>query len=288
MGRLLSLGFVAGAIGALAGGIAGASLLKATAPLPEERLWFVGICAALIGSGAALAAMVVERMRGTGGARLRYTAASVLIGGCAGALAAQRQFGTAPRGKQLIYFAVGALAAGCAAALIHRLRRSAEAPPPKPRGRWFQFTLGSLLAVMVLASIAMALWVRGPIKRREVSMAIERGGGGHVGYASRAPGWVADLLGDFAGVYDEVSEIELRNAVDADVEKIAVFSRLKSLSLRGSVTDKAMKIVARYTFLETLELQSAGITSKGLAELRRLPRLREFRVRYPIDDAGLR
>lgn len=322
LGRLLGLTLVAGVLGALVGGAAGAVVLPLAAPSPEDRVWFVWLCAILTGAVTAIATIIASRVRGGKASGLPDVLAAVLLGGCAGALMALRMFGGAPRGKQLFFFALGALAGGCAIGLCRGLRRS----PPKPadrrfaasenyspaaavclvdrasfrtpivdillerksRGRWFQFTLGSLLACTTIASIVLALWVRGPIKRRQVLTAIERGGGGRVRYASRAPEWVVDLLGDVVrGIFDEVDEIELRAATDADLARIAFLPHLRCLSLSGTVTDEAMKTVARWQSLEELRLGSAEITSLGLAQLRQLPRLRKLVVPMSIDDAGL-
>lgn len=287
MARLLSITIAIGAAGALLGGLLGGALLAASEPLGDDGRWFVGLCAVLTGSVAALATMISARLFGRG-KDLRAGLASVLVGGCAGAVVAQQAFTTSPRGKQLLLFAVGSLVGGGAFALVRRLRAPAAPAVRKPRGRWFQFTLGSLLAFTVIASVGMAIWVRGPIKRRQTLAIIERGGGGRVTYASRASEWVCDLLGDgVRGFFDEVESIDLNRADDDDVARIVVFEHLKSVSLSGNFTDKAMETLARCRSLEHISLHSPSVTSKGLAELGNLPKLRSLWLPVPADDAAL-
>lgn len=287
MGRLLTAVIMIGAGGALLGGLLGAVLLATGAPLGEQGRWFVGLCAVLTGSVAAMATMISARLFGRG-KYLRTGLASVLVGGFVGAVVAQQLFATSPRGKQLLLFAVGSLVGGGAFALVRRLRAPATPAISEPRGRWFQFTLGSLLACTVIASMGMAVWVRGPMKRRQTLAIIERSGGGRVTYGSRASEWVCALLGDgVRGFFDEVESIDLNNAADADVARIAVFEHLKSVSLSGNFTDKAMKTVARCRSLERVSLHSPRLTGKGLAELANLPRLRSLWLPVPADDAAL-
>lgn len=287
MARLLSITISIGVAGALLGGLVGGALLAASEPLGDDGRWFVGLSAVLTGSVAAMATMISARLFGRG-KDLRAGLASVLVGGCAGAVIAQQAFATSPRGKQLLLFAVGSLVGGGAFALVRRLRAPATPVIREPRGRWFQFTLGSLLGFTVIASVGMAIWVRGPIKRRQTLAIIERSGGGRVTYASRASEWVCDLLGDgVRGFFDEVESIDLNNAADEDVARLVVFEHLKSVSLSGTFTDKAMKNFARCRSLEHVSLHSPSVTSKGLAELAKLPRVRSLWLPVPADDAAL-
>ncbi|HEV3342904.1 MAG TPA: hypothetical protein VG125_21200, partial [Pirellulales bacterium] len=280
MGRLLTIAIIVGTAAALLGGLGGAMLLPAVVPLPDDRVWFVWLCATLTGSVAATATIVAVRVRSRRGNEnandFRPALASVLVGGFAGAVLAQRMFHTSPRGRQLLFFALGAAAGGCLFALNRRLRQPtqkladrrtvdnpcysasgttflpdlhvASLPVPivevllerRARGRWFQFTLGSLLAVTLISSVTLAIWVRGPIKRRQVLAAIERSGGGRVGYATRAPDWIVDLLGELArGIFDEVDSLALQNATDADLRRLGSLAQLRSLSLAGNVADEA-------------------------------------------------
>lgn len=261
------------------------------APLPEERLWFVGLCATLTAVAAAVASVVAFRLRGSSGGRFTPTLAAVLVGGCAGALLAQYLFGQTPGGKQFVLVFLGALAAGCVRWLIHRRqRRPSDRVENVPRRRWFQFTLGSLLGLIVIASVVLSLCVRGPIKRRQIASAIELSGGGHVRYVSQTPEWVVGILGDVArGFFDEVDEIRFDDATDDDIARSAIFTRLRSLTVGGdSVTDRALEKIVHFQSLEELQLTSTRITSKGLAQLRRLPQLKSLTLPESTNDDGLK
>jgi hypothetical protein len=277
------------------------------------------------GQCGGITTLVVARLRNRGGNNLPGNLAAVLLGGCCGVLLAGYLYGTSPRGQQIVFFSVGAIAGGCIMGLVRHFGRASErrlthsrpvggfySPAAEKcllecegaswrnsivdvllerglRDRWFQFTLGSLMAFTLIASVTLAFWVRGPMKRRQILTAIERSGGGRVGYSSQAPDWIVGLLGDVArGLFDEVSEIELRNPTDDDVKRIAFFSQLRKLSLAGTVTDKAMKTVARWPSLEQLDLADTNVTNEGLALLRSLPRLPSLAAPCALDDDGLR
>lgn len=290
MGSLLIIALIAAASGALLGVVLGLVLLPLATPLAEHRNWFLGLCATLTASAAAVAALLALRPRKPGNIGFSRLLAAVLLGGLGGAFVAQQLYGYAPHGKQLLFFAGGAIVGGFLIGMIHAFRRKAsDEPCEHRRGRWFQFTLGSLLAMTVIASAVLALWVRGPMERRQVLTAIERSGGGRVRYASIAPDWVVDLLGDWVrGFFDEVDEIILFDPSDADVARLSVLPHLRSLTLSGGkVTDEAMKAVARLTRLEELKLFDTSVSHKGLAELQRLPMLRSLGATQMIDNDAL-
>ncbi|HVX10134.1 MAG TPA: hypothetical protein VHC22_02925 [Pirellulales bacterium] len=289
MGRMLILALVSGAIGALIGSLVGVVLLPYSAPLPEQRVWFVGLCAALTAAAAAIATQVAAARR-TRATVERDMLAAVLLGGCAGAALAARLFGDSPRGKQLVLFAAGALLGGLVVRLIHFLRRERSVPRVKtPAARWFQFTLGSLLALMVIASVTLALWVRGPMQRAQALAAIERSGGGRVRFASRAPEWVVQEFGDIArGLFDEVDEISLHDPTDADIARLAAVNNLRSLTIDGRrASGKALKSIAQIKALESLHLGYTAVSSSDLAELKKLPHLRTLQFEV-LDDQSLR
>lgn len=291
MSRLLIFGLVGALLGGALGAVCGVALLAAVAP--EYRLWFVGLCATVTGVTGAAAAVVSVRARASSGDRFKPTLAAVLGGGCAGAFLAQWLFGYTPGGKQLVFVFLGAIAGGCAIRLFRRFQdRRAERLENAGVRRWFQFALGSLLSLIVIASLLLALWVRGPIRRRQILTAIEVSGGGHVRYASRTPDWVVGMLGAAArGVFDEVDEMVLNDATDADIARIAVFTRLRALAIGGNgdaVTDRAMETIVHLESLEELQLGGTMISSKGLAQLKRLPRLKSLVLPECTNDEGLK
>lgn len=310
MGRLLTIALMAAAIGGVLGAAIGATLLATIAPLSEYSGWFIAVCAALTAAAAAPIAVLAMRGKRPNGADSRVCLAVVLFGGAAGAAVAPMLFGDHPAGRQLLCVAGGALLADCLMGLIARIRGQAAAEPRdgSPR-RWFQFTLGSLLALTFLTSVALSLWVRGPMARRRVLAAIEAGGGGRVRYASRAPEWIVQLLGSPArGFFDEVETLDLYDPADADLAPLAAFTRLRSLQVSGNrISDKGLEAIARLPSLEDLSLAldvrgspvlgrpvsalviaDSDITAAGLARLRQLPRLKTLSLPGSITDAGLR
>lgn len=310
MGRLLTIALVAAAIGGILGAGSGAALLAAFGPLPEYSGWFIGVCTAITAAAAVPMAVVAMRGKLSVDAGFRVRLAAVLLGGAAGAVAAQTLFGDRPAGRQLLCVAIGALAAACLMHVTARLRgQAAPRPDDGARKRWLQFTLGSLLALMVLTSAALSLWVRGPMARRRVLSAIEAGGGGRVRYASRAPEWIIQLLGSPArAFFDEVDTIDLHDPADADLVGLAACTRLRSLQVSGNrITDKGLEAIARLASLEELWLSldvraspvlgrdpaamaiaDTHVTPAGLGQLRHLPRLKSLSLPDSITDAGLR
>lgn len=309
MGRLLTIALVAAAIGGTLGAVTGAALLATIAPLSEHPWWFIGVCAALTAVAAAPIAIFAMRGKLSVDAGFRVRLASVLLGAAAGAVAAQLLFGDHPAGRQLLCVGIGALLAACLMGLATRLRgRSTLLPSDGPGRRRLQFTLGSLLALMILTSAALSLWVRGPMARRRVVAAIEASGGGRVRYASRAPEWIVQVLGSWArGFFDEVDSIDLHDPADADLARLAAFTRLRSLQVSGNrISDKGLEAIAQLTSLEELALSldvrgspvpgpppnslaiaGTNITATGLAQLRRLSRLVDLSMPDSVTDAGL-
>lgn len=310
MGRLLTIAIIAAVIGGTLGAVAGAVLLATVGPLSEYSGWFIGVCAALTAAAAVPIALVAMRGKLSVDAGFRARFAGVLLGAAAGAVAAQPLFGDRPAGRQLLCVAIGAVVAACLIRLSARLRGNATARPSAgSRRRWLQFTLGSLLALMILTSAALSLWVRGPMARRRVLSAIEASGGGRVSYASRAPEWITQLLGSPArAFFDEVDAIDLHDPADADLARLAAFTRLRSLQVSGNrISDKGLEAIAHLSSLEqlwlsldvraspvlgrppaSLAIADTNITTAGLAQLRRLSRLKSLSTPDSITDAGLR
>ncbi|HEX7379505.1 MAG TPA: hypothetical protein VF278_20450 [Pirellulales bacterium] len=157
MGRLLTIALMAAAIGGVLGAVIGAALLATIAPLSEYSGWFIAVCAALTAAAAAPIAVLAMRGKRPNGADSRVRLAVALFGGAAGAAVAPTLFGDHPAGRQLLCVAGGALLAACLMGLVARIRGQATAEPRdgSPR-RWFQFTLGSLLALTFLNYLGLS------------------------------------------------------------------------------------------------------------------------------------
>jgi len=162
----------------------------------------------------------------------------------------------------------------------------------------FQFSIRTLLVLTVAVAIPCS-WLAVEMKRaREQKQAVAslRKLGFNVGYDLRIvrrgniivaqkdkPAWLLRLLGDDF-VYDIEHVFFKRHAKDAHLEQLAVFRRLKSVSLDNShVTDSGLAYITGLTELHELSLRLTGITDSGLAELTGLPNLDNLQ----LDDTQL-
>ena len=143
---------------------------------------------------------------------------------------------------------------------------------PKPRRRWFQYSLRTLFVLALLACIGMG-WVAVEMQRvrkeREAVEAIERLGGmvlwssAEIPQESRGRACLRKLLGDDYFVHPNMVVIS---------------------------DDAAMEYLTELTQLEYVGLHGTQITDAGLAHLKGLTRLSELYIEdhTQVTDAGLR
>ena len=177
---------------------------------------------------------------------------------------------------------------------------------PKPRRlRWFQYSLRTLLLVMLLASIGMswfAVEIQKAKRRKEAVEAIKRLGGG-VTYdyevdallrpipRAKPPGptWLQDLLGvDFLAAVADVG-LHGPEVTDAALEHLEKLTRLNGLSLTDThVTEDGLEHLRRLTRLQRLGIYGTRVTDAGLEHLKGLTQLQELSLNdTQITDAGL-
>ena len=152
---------------------------------------------------------------------------------------------------------------------------------PKPRRlRWFQYSLRTLLFVMLLASIGMswvAVRIRNARKQKAAVEAIEKLGG-EVTYdwtfdksqsGPPGPAWMRGLLGaDFFGKVVIVS-LDFTQVTDTGLEPLEGLSQLKGLFLSGThVTDAGLKHISKLNQLQTLSLIGTQVTDVGFGTTR--------------------
>ncbi len=181
-----------------------------------------------------------------------------------------------------------------------------EAEASRPRRRWLQFSLRTLL-LLVVPLAALCGWFASKmnaVRRERRAVAAIRAMGGHVTYDWKyshteppGPKWIRYLLGDdfFAGVarvgYPRASPDEtlqhlddlrgLRwldllatNVTDAGVERLAKHRELQTLVLRSTlITDEALPTLASMTELRLLYLDNTAVTTEAARTLKRLPNL---------------
>jgi hypothetical protein len=175
-----------------------------------------------------------------------------------------------------------------------------EAPARKLR--WFQYSLRSLLLVMLLASIGMS-WVAVRMQRaRRQKDAVEEitNLGGEVMYdyevqANRrfplaqppGPAWLRSLLGEdfFATV---VHAYPTASVTDANLEHLKTLTQLRLLVIEGGqITDAGLEHLKGLTGLRVLSISGTQVTDAGLVHLTGLTQLRTLCVNEPrVTDAG--
>ena len=173
-------------------------------------------------------------------------------------------------------------------------------PTLKGRRRWFQYSLRTLLLVMLLASVGMS-WFSVQMRRAEKQQAavraISEAGGGAVydfqvsgtdqyidGATNPWPMWLYEAVG-----IDLLANIAAVNiATDAEMKELASLQHVRSLSAHH-LTDDGLRHVATLGELQELLLQGSQVTDAGAEHLKGLSTLRTIDLgRTKITDAGLR
>ena len=174
---------------------------------------------------------------------------------------------------------------------------------PKPRLRWFQFTLRSLFLVTFLACIGMS-WIGVKIqKARRQKETVEeiKKLGGRVWYdyqlgvspiqRAQPSGsqWLRKLLGD--DFFTNVVEVQLNDTqvTDAGLKHLKGLTQLQALLLNHTqVTDAGLEHLKRLTQLQGLSLNSTHVTDAGLENLKGLTQLQYLWLNNThVTDAGL-
>ena len=186
---------------------------------------------------------------------------------------------------------------------------------PKPKRRWYQYSLRTLLALMAVLSIGMS-WFAGRVQRanrqRAAVEAIEKLGGlvlydyqvdasgAILGGALSQPGWLRSLAGDDllrsvalvdlrSGSRPGVSGGKVSQVCDDDIQSLKALAELRFLYLGGTqITDDGLQSLEGLTQLRELFLDSTQITDAGLKHLLGLKRLETLCLaRTAVTDAGL-
>jgi hypothetical protein len=172
---------------------------------------------------------------------------------------------------------------------------------PKPRRRWLQFSLRTLMVLMLLISVPLgwlAFKMRQATEQRAVVRQIEELGGTavHCGqfeplekWPPRVPSWLLNALGD--DFFRTINYVALcgSKVTDAELVRLRALPQLRSLYLRGSqVTDAGLVCLPGLTRLEELSLANTRVSDAGLTHLRALTQLRTVNLRNTqVTDAGV-
>ena len=142
----------------------------------------------------------------------------------------------------------------------------------KPKRRWFQYSLRTLLVFVTLSAIPcswLSVKMRQAERQRQAATAIEKLGGTVTwnDVASKRPAWLRSLLGsDF---FDSVEIVVLNNAqvTDAGLEHLRGLSQLQELFLANTkVTDTGLENLKGLSHLQWLWLDETQVTDAGLAQ----------------------
>jgi hypothetical protein len=186
---------------------------------------------------------------------------------------------------------------------------------PKPKLRWYQFSLRTLLVFVTLCAIPCSWYA---VKKRQAKHGREAAAveklGGRIGWTEPSgPEWLRALFGD--DFFTDVLWVDLSNTAcadtglecledfgqlerlsldrtfvtDAGLEHVKGLGRLKHLSVSGTlVTDAGLEHVQGLGQLVTLSLGNTKATDSGLERLRCLAQLEELDLGgTAITDAGL-
>ncbi len=200
----------------------------------------------------------------------------------------------------------------CAARRLCYNATMAEKPnasePTKPRRRWFQFSLRTLLIVVVLIGCGMG-WL-GPkvynARRQRAVVAAIRQLGGKVAYdyefnaqgepapnlESPRKAWLHALVGDdFVGSVYEVSFDDPANhpLSDADLKLVGELTQLRTVGLSGiPITGAGLEHLKGLTQLKQLDIDGTEVTDAGLQQLQGLTQLEVLSLSFTkITDGGL-
>ena len=185
---------------------------------------------------------------------------------------------------------------------------STTTQPPKPKRRWYQFGLRTLLLVMLVSCFAFA-WIGVRLQRasenRDRVAAVEKpvaeieklGVMVVKEYEQlRSPTWLEALFDDPGDEDDPtgvltVSDVDFfeGDATDADLEHVKSLTHLKNLNLRSTnVTDAGLEHLKWLTKLEDLRLGDTNVTDTGMEHLKGLTNLEALHIgQTNISNAGL-
>jgi hypothetical protein len=187
---------------------------------------------------------------------------------------------------------------------------------PKPKLRWFQYSLRTLMVFVTLCAIPcswLAVKMQQVKRQREAVAAIEKLGGIVLWSGDPSgPAWVRGLLGDdfYRSVLvvlarSDVTDAGLENlkglnnlkmldihntqVTDAGLQHLKGLNQLQLLGLSGTkVTDAGLEYLTGLTQLQSLGLSGTKVTDAGLENLKGLTQLQELDLSYvQVTDAGL-
>jgi hypothetical protein len=185
-----------------------------------------------------------------------------------------------------------------------------ESVRPKRKRRWLQFSLRSLLMLMVVCAFASAWLTRKVAQKRaerEAAEALAKAGAsvmydyqrGPAPPTAPGPKWLQNVLG--ADLFNSVEQVHFigrdkllagtrGNVTDDDLRNLPALPDLKTLgfTLTPKITDAGLANLKGLSGLRWLAIGGTGIGDAGLANIKGLSRLESlFLGGNQITDAGL-
>ena len=165
----------------------------------------------------------------------------------------------------------------------------------KPKRRWYQFSLKTLLVVLTLFCIGPGGYVayeQAKARRQKAEVeAIERFGG-QLGFDREVPfrsATIRQILGDES--FGKLSSVSFTGTevTDADLVRLGGLTNLVTLDLDNTqVTDTGLVHLAGMTKLKTLLLGNTAVTDASLMHLANLRKLEGLSLYHTqVTDAGL-
>ena len=153
---------------------------------------------------------------------------------------------------------------------------------PKPKLRWFQYRLRTLLIVVTLCAIPFA-WVAAKwlqLKReQEAARAFETLGGLVNWSKPSGPVWLRDLIGDDLFTHIELLYLFGTEVTDTGLENIKGLGELQTLNLWATkITDTGLENLKGLSQLRTLDLGETKITDAGLEHFKGLSQLQTLNL----------
>jgi hypothetical protein len=163
------------------------------------------------------------------------------------------------------------------------------APNVTSRRRWFQYSLRTLLIIVLLASVGMSYIAVTIQHQRSEYIAARAINDAESGRVMFTPTWLGGVLHD--GSLVTVYDVELfRGSVDdATWARVRSFSGLQQLRLDDTkITDASLRNLEGLKHLQGLWLGGTGVTDAGILHLRGLSKLRDLDLNSTrVTDTGL-
>lgn len=165
----------------------------------------------------------------------------------------------------------------------------------KPKRRWLQFSMRTMLVIVSVSCVVLAVWVVSTERRRRDIGAIEALGGTvrYVGNDGKSKSFPAAFLRRWLPpvYFDQVELVDLSGSsvTDAGLAHLERLSGLEELYLDSTqITDDGLAHLEGLTALQCLILDDTQITDAGLGHLKGLTALKCLVLaNTQVTDAGL-